>query len=222
MIRNQEEALFDEWSRAMRIANFAKDGIVCERKYKASKPRLLFVLKETNDSKKNFDLRKFIASGARAYTWDNVARWANGIRNVDKRLRWEEVKTITPEQRAKHLASVAAINMKKSPGGHTTDAKLFRKAFEQDKEFIRRQIALYKADLVVLCGSIVVEGFRLVCGSDFAGPWRTTSRGIEFVEYQPGKFAVSYAHPEARVQDCLLFYGLVDAVREIELIRSRL
>jgi hypothetical protein len=112
--------------------------------------------------------------------------------------------------------------MKKTPGGHTTDVKLFRKAVARDKEFISRQIALYKADLVVLCGSIVVEGFQLACGSDFAGPWRKTSRGIPFVEYRIGKFAINYSHPEARVQDCLLFYGLVDAVREIERSRRRL
>lgn len=195
--------------------------MVCERLYKASKPRLLFVLKEVNKAK-NFDLRTFLASGARAFTWDNVTRWTIGIRNCGKCHQWADLETITPEQRAKHLASVAAINMKKTPGGHTTDAKLFRKAVARDKEFISRQIALYKADLVVLCGSIVVEGFQLACGSDFAGPWRKTSRGIPFVEYRIGKFAINYSHPEARVQDCLLFYGLVDAVREIERSRRRL
>lgn len=220
MIRKQEEALFAEWIRMSKIDNFAKDGVVCERLYKASKPKLLFVLKETNKTQ-DFDLRKFLSDGARAYTWDNVTRWVIGIRNCGKSHRWADLETITPELRAQHLASVAAINMKKTPGGHTTDAKLFRKAFAQDKDFIRRQIALYKADLVVLCGSIVVEGFKLACGSDFAGPWRKTSRGIPFVEYRTGRFAINYSHPEARVQDCLLFYGLVDAVREIEQLRSR-
>ena len=93
--------------------------------------------------------------------------------------------------------------MKKTPGGHTTDAKLLRKAVAQDKDFICRQSALDKAGLVVLCGSIAVEGFQLACGSDFAGPWRKTTRGIPFVEHRIGKFAINYSHPEARVQDHL-------------------
>ena len=28
-------------------------------------------------------------------------------------------------------------------------------------------------------------------------------------------YVIRYAHPEARVADCLLYYGVVDAVREI-------
>lgn len=221
LIQQQEEALFAEWKRMHGVVDFAKDGVVCEQRYTASSPKLLFVLKETNGTPQDFDLREFLADGARAYTWNNVTRWTIGIRSLDKRLHWENLETITRELRSQHLASVAAINMKKSPGSHTTDARLFRKTITRDKDFIRRQIAPYKADLVILCGSIVEEGFQLACGQDFAGPWCTTSRGIRFVEYMPGKFAVSYSHPEARVQDCLLFYGLIDAIREIHRLRTR-
>ena len=32
-------------------------------------------------------------------------------------------------------------------------------------------------------------------------------QGLHPSSDRPGKYAVSYAHPEARVQDCLLFYG---------------
>ncbi len=30
-----------------------------------------------------------------------------------------------------------------------------------------------------------------------------------------GRVIIDYSHPEARVKDCQLYYGLVDAVREI-------
>lgn len=221
MIRKQEELLFAEWSREGRIVNFAKDGVVSERLYKASAAKLLFVLKETNNTKPAFDLREFLSQGGHEPTWGNVARWITGIRNLQTDITWKNIEVLTPEQRMQAFSSVAAINMKKLPGGHTTDAKLFRKTVARDKDFIRRQIDLYDADLVILCGSVVAQGFEVVYDPDIAGRWQTTSRGIPFIEYRPGKFAVSYAHPEARVQNCLLFYGLVDAVREIERLRTQ-
>ena len=220
VIRKQEESLFAEWAGTQRVSDFAKDGVVCERLYKATKPKLLFVLKEVNKAK-NFDLRVFLANGGRSQTWDNVTRWVMGIRNARKDICWSRLESISGVQRKEHLSSVAAINMKKSPGGHTTDAKLFRETIALHKDLIRRQIALYDADLVILCGSIVAEGFELAFQPAIAGRWRKTARGIPFIEYQPGKYAISYAHPEARVQDSLLFYGLIDAVREIERLRRR-
>lgn len=221
MIRDQEEKLFAAWSRSQSIANFAKDGVVCERRYKASTCKLLFVLKETNNTARHFDLREFLSHGGHEPTWGNVARWIIGIRSLQAEITWKDIEVLTPEQRTQAYSSVAAINMKKLPGSDTTDAKLFRKTVARDKDFIRRQIDLYDADLIILCGSVVAQGFEWVYDPDIAGRWKKTSRGIPFIEYRPGKFAVSYAHPEARVQNCLLFYGLVDAVREIERLRTQ-
>ena len=42
-----------------------------------------------------------------------------------------------------------------------------------------------------------------------------TTRGIWYFREASGRIVISYAHPEARVKDCLLYYGLVDAVREV-------
>ncbi|HNX36703.1 MAG TPA: hypothetical protein PKM57_18935 [Kiritimatiellia bacterium] len=221
MIQDQEKTLFAQWSRKGRIGNFAKDGVVCERLYKASVTKLLFVLKETNNTKPAFDLREFLSQGGHEPTWGNVARWIIGLRNLQTDIVWKDIEVLTPEQRTQAYSSVAAMNMKKLPGGHTTDAKLFRKTVAHDKDFIRRQIDLYDADLVILCGSVVAQGFELVYDPNIAGRWQTTSRGIPFIEFRPSKFAVSYTHPEARVQNCLLFYGLIDAVREIEQSRRR-
>ena len=42
-----------------------------------------------------------------------------------------------------------------------------------------------------------------------------TARGIWYHEYQKNKYIIQYSHPEARVADCLLYYGLLDAINEI-------
>ena len=43
-----------------------------------------------------------------------------------------------------------------------------------------------------------------------------TTRGVQYYEYEKGKFFIKYAHPEARVADNLLYYGLIDAVKELK------
>ena len=218
MIKDKESALFAEWTE--RVDNFAKDGVVSEKLYEASAKRLLFVLKETNDTK-DFDLRRFLSKGARPQTWDNVTRWVMGIRDLGTDIDWQAIKKITLAQRRKHLSSIAAINMKKKPGRHTTDVSAFWSTIKRDADFIGRQIGFYDADLIILCGSIVATGFKHVFADRLTEPWRETSRGISYVEYTPGKFAINYAHPEARVHDTLLYYGLIDAVREIERTSAR-
>jgi hypothetical protein len=88
-------------------------------------------------------------------------------------------------------------------------------AARQDAENLKQQFALYKADLVICCGSAVVNAFDEFIKADDAPPWQCTSRGVDYLEYAKGKFVVAYSHPEARVAPNLIHFGLVDAVREI-------
>ena len=107
------------------------------------------------------------------------------------------------------------MNLRKMPGGHTSDSKRLATYVLENKENINKQYALYNPDLTLCCGSGIE---KLFCGSvKFKNKpgWRSTRRGIQYFESEPGKFVVAYAHPEARVQDSILFYGLIDAVREI-------
>jgi hypothetical protein len=213
MIRQRENKLFKIWSKG--IVDFSSDGVVNESNYHSSNLKLLFLLKETNGTEGHFDLRAFLANCDRKHTWDNVARWVFGIRNIHRDVNWGELENISDDQRRQLLKSIVAVNLKKAPGGHTTNNKLFMEAVEKDRAYLKEQISLYDADLIILCGSIVASGFDLIYENSFDGLWKKTSRGIGYVEFGKGKYAISYAHPEARVQDCLLFYGLVDAVREV-------
>lgn len=218
MIKTQESELFAEWKK--RNENFSTDGVVNEELYNKCCIQLLFILKETNKAGKDFDLCQFLANGGRPQSWDNVTRWVMGIRELDTDIQWSAIKSIEKGQREEHLSTIAVMNMKKETGGHTTDPKKFMDTVKRDKELIKRQIDLYDADYIILCGSIVAEGFDKVWDSRIAKTWRTTSKGIDFVEYTKGKFAIRYAHPEARVGDSLLYYGLIEAIREIDLIKA--
>ena len=113
------------------------------------------------------------------------------------------------------LRSICVINLKKSPGGHTTDNKELEDEAREDNNFLNRQFSIYAPDIVICCGSIVSYLFHELIEIPGETRWKTTRRGVEFHELQPNRYLISYSHPEARVSDNLLYYGLIDAVREI-------
>ena len=214
-ILEAEDLLFSEWK--VNRPGFVADGVADEKAYMASSPKLLFVLKEVNDPDGgDWDLRQFIREGGRAQTWNNVTRWVEGIRRLSEEIPWEELREVNEEKRRRILHSIVAINLKKSPGGHTTDpAALFATAAE-DKAYLNRQFSLYEPDVVICCGTDTSNTFHRLVDLGAQPNWKDTRRGIGFHEFKPQKFVVSYSHPEARCADCLLYYGLVDALREIQ------
>ena len=214
-IKEQENSLFAEWR--INRKGFVADGVADENAYRLSGKKILFLMKEVNDPNcGGWDLREVMRAGKRPPTWDNLTRWTMGIRKLPKDLPWSELKAISENQRKEFILSVAAMNLKKSPGGSATDKALMDKSASEDREYLSRQFNLYDADIVICCGVDVsntahsfikeIQGFR----------WKATSRGVPYHELgKPGKILISYSHPEARVSDNLLYYGLIDAIREI-------
>jgi hypothetical protein len=212
LVRKAEQRLFTRWQANGRP--FVGDGVVDEVAYLASRPRLLFVLKEVNSpDNSDWDLRTFIADGARSQTWNNVTRWVRGIRALPEELSWEDLALVTQDQRREVLRSIVAVNLKKEPGGHTTKNETLSEAVHRDAPLIREQLELYQPDLTIACGSITASLLGEVMS--LPHPWATTKRGIPFARSDALGTVISYSHPGARVNDALLHYGLVDAIREL-------
>lgn len=164
-ITQREEALFAEWRENR--PGFVADGVAHEEGYLASSPKLLFILKEVNDPDGgDWDLRELMRDGGRPQTWNNIARWTEGIRNISADLPWSDLEKIDEARRKHSLCSIAAINLKKSPGGHTADSSIVATVAAEDKEFLNRQFALYAPDIVVCCGSTTSDTFHWLV--DFA------------------------------------------------------
>lgn len=213
-IQEMENKLFEKWSKNHK--GFVTDGVVNEKSYIESTLKTMFILKEVNDSKKeSWDLRKFISKGARPQTWNNIARWNFGIQNMNKTIDWKEIKDINGDQRKEYLKSICAMNLKKSPGSHTTNNKELSEVANDDKIFLNEQFNIYSPNLIICCGSIVSSLLHNLI--DFSTPldWKMTTRGIWYHEYQKNKYIIQYSHPAARIADCLLYYGLLDAINEI-------
>jgi len=210
-ITDKENSLFGEWKGNRE--GFVSDGVISEQDYLNSDIKICIVLKEVNDfGGGGWDLREFIADGARSQTWNNVVRWINGIRNIGRDISWNEFEDIKKEDRQSSLKSICAMNLKKSPGTHTTNTASLNNVANEDRDFIERQFALYNPDITI-CGG-TGELFKDVAGfNEFE--WKRTNRGIWWYQRAPKKYVVAYCHPEARVDNPLIVYGLIDAIREI-------
>lgn len=208
-IKEKEKILFEK----LRKDNHAivTDGIVDENEYLSSKYKILYVMKEVNGGK-DWDLREFLYEGGRPQTWDNVARWTQGILNIHTEYSWDELSKNNEKRRKTYLKKIGSINLKKTGGGYTSKIKEISKAAMENREILKNQVNIYNPDIIICCGTAgdivnsVLEPKEI--------KWSMTQRGVEYIKYKE-KTILSFAHPEARIRDAYLHYVLVDAVREI-------
>ena len=162
-----------------------------------------------------FPVRQILLNGyegGRPQTWDNIARWTEGILSWEKEFPWSEMEMDNEQRRLRELKKIAAVNLKKTSGGHTSNNGEIYRAAVDHHDIIKEQIDLYKADFIICCGT--EYAFMDACYKDREIDWKMTSRGIWY--FRDGKSVViSFSHPEARVKDAYLFYALTDAVKEI-------
>ncbi len=209
-IRAKEDSLFNEFfGNDPRVI---KDGLVQEEAYETAKYRIVYVLKEVNGGE-SWDLRDFVRDdGGRPQTWDNIARWTQGIMNLEEDIPWSVLGSNNEERRKTVLKQIAAVNLKKTSGGHTADNKLIYETALENDALLREQMSLYEPDIIICCGTS--DAFVDSCYKDVEITWEMTSRGIWY--FRDGKTVViSYVHPEARVTDSLIVYGLIDAIKDI-------
>lgn len=208
-IKEREEFLFQKLRE--KDASIVADGVICEQEFLNARYKIVYILKEVNGGK-SWDLRNFVYEGGRPQTWDNIARWTEGILSWEKEFPWSEMETDNEQRRLRELKKIAAVNLKKTSGGHTSNNGEIYRAAVDHHDIIKEQIDLYKADFIICCGA--EYAFMDACYKDREVDWKMTSRGIWY--FRDGKSVVIlFSHPEARVKDAYLFYALTDAVKEI-------
>lgn len=207
----KEEALLFEALR-QQVPAAVCDGVIDEKSFLSARYRIVYVLKEVNGGE-NWDLRDFVYRGGRAQTWDNVARWTQAILSWETDFSWEEMQQNREERRKRELKKIAAVNLKKTSGGYTSDGREIYEAARLNSELLKKQLNIYHADFIILCGT--ESAFMASCYQDRKITWKMTKRGIWYF-IDNGTVVISFSHPEARVKDNYLFYALLDAVREIK------
>lgn len=119
-ITEKQNALFEELRKT--VPEAVLDGVVEEGEYCSAPIRLMFVLKEVN-GKTVPDLCDFLKKGGRPQTWDNIARWTEGILHLEADRPWKYWEQNNQSRRERMLKQICAVNVKKTAGGHTSDRK---------------------------------------------------------------------------------------------------
>ena len=206
-----EEKLFAKWQE--RRPELAKDGVINEKEYLGSSKKVLYVLKEVNDWK-NGDLRQFVRDGARWRTWNNLARWQQGIKGYYEQGKIDYRNRITQDDRIEMLKAIAIINLKKESGLARAKMGLIKQHAQEDESLLREQVQLYQPDLVVCCGTgdIVLNHINL-----FESPIEkdVTSDGTHYGKSN-GRLIIDFFHPQVRKGKYFLFYKLIDALKAIQ------
>lgn len=204
------------WKLRQMDPSIIEDGVPDEAQYTAAAYRIMYVLKEVNGGS-GWSLCDHLRSGGRNQehdaTWDNIARWTEGIFRLPEEIPWSEMKENCWTRREKMLPKICAINVKKTSGGYVSKGREIYAAAVNNADILRQQLELYAPDIVICCGT--EEAFIDACFSDKQVDWKMTKRGVWY--FRSGTLLViSFSHPAARVKDSYLYYALMDAVREIE------
>ena len=182
-IRELEEKLFDEWQEKEKLEYnnenkkiFVRDGLVDEENYFKAPVKILYLLKEVNGGDKDWDLREFVKNGGRSATWNNITRWTKGIFRYREELNWSSLEEITEDSREEILKYIIAVNLKKIPGGYTTNYKKLEDFLnkESNVNYLKQQISLYNPDIIICCGT----GWWYSNYIEKDMKWEKTKRGI--------------------------------------------
>lgn len=181
-----EGALFEEWSKWLQLNHpehgFMYDGIVSKNDWESATPKILFLLKDYNESSgkplnlsdinldlksdrdRMFNLRWYLKNTvkepSRWRTWDNIARWTYGLLHSTEDSYpnyWKEVdKYGKADKRADVLKYIAVMDIKKKPGSSRCSIQELKKYLSDypfSKKYLARQLCLYNdADYVICCG----------------------------------------------------------------------
>lgn len=213
-ITDQQQKLFSDLRQ--HTPEIIADGVPDEAQYISAPCRIMYVLKEVNGGS-GWSLCDHMISGGRDRehdpTWDNIARWTEGIFNLPDELPWSQLENDCWSRRERILPKICAVNVKKTSGSYVSDSREIYESAIDNADILKKQLELYAPDIVICCGT--EDAFVNACFQDKEIDWRMTSRGIWYFR-DNDMSVISFSHPAARVRDCYLYYALLDAVREIK------
>lgn len=224
IIKQQEQALFAEWSQT--YPDFITDGLVDEAAYMASPLRVVFALKDAYDGTsseiRRWDLCDFVRTRGEGHTWATVARWCYGLQNIHRDVPWAEVEPYGDNNhpdKLKLLSAIGVMNMKKVPSRHAaTNMTDFREFTQQPEnlDYIKRQWNLYQPQLTI-CASW--SPFEVLAKALGASPtdFRHTTRSQRYWVTPDGQFLLEACHPAAQYPAAVKYYMVLDAARELTL-----
>jgi hypothetical protein len=179
------EKAWDEWARhyeetGIESRRICQDGIVDEGEFRATKPRVLFIMKEVNEYPRG-DIRTLL----REKPWKAIVRWAAGILHGFPPFEELENLMVSQAYRQKQVNKIALINLKKTSGKSSSDMSVINAYAHSDRTLLLKQIENIDPSLIVAAGTmdVLVWLLDLAVKPDepLAAPCKDTKRNIWIV-----------------------------------------
>jgi hypothetical protein len=135
------------------------DGIINIEKYINSKYKILWVLKESNDlvdgKGGGWSLTTAISALTSWYdqkqtggiTFKRMIYASYGILN--NFTLWKEMPSVTNDEVFDVIKCIAYINIKKIPGGVSSNESMISKAYQENQQLLLKQIKTYDPDIII-------------------------------------------------------------------------
>ena len=208
--KEKQNKLFSEWKKKYKY--LSPDGIVDFYSYNNASLKITFILKETNEKEEDggYDLTEFLRDGAvGGCIWNNVSRFSAGILFKED---FDNVEDLNKYDREKYLAPISVINLKKTPGRATSNNSEIDKFAKEDREYIKKQVEIYKPDLII-CGGTGDIFIEKILDLDTSS-WTYVSDYLSYLIYND-KIIVKTFHPACRKSKKELFENIVLPTREL-------
>jgi hypothetical protein len=135
-------------------SGYVKDGVINVEEYYKSPIKILWILKEPYSGQGNEMLNDLNENRAAGKKTDSQSTWhpliyishgiLNGFINYDQMPNIAEDKSIS-----EILRKISFINVKKNPGKSRSKNNDIAKAYQENKELLRKQIETLKPDIII-------------------------------------------------------------------------
>jgi hypothetical protein len=159
----QLEELFQEWRKSS-PDDFFEDGIMCEEEWDHVETRVLFILKEVNETNKSAKPWRLPALFGDYYTesiwkkdlrptWENIYIWLKGILNGKHNYYMSENTAVDYEEIRSTIKKCAVMNIKKTRGGSTADLREIIAYARRNRDNILKEINIINPHVIICCGT---------------------------------------------------------------------
>lgn len=214
LVKRQQEidkkiiALYGEYSNVDGVANLTK--------YINTKPRVMFVMKESNDY---YGSMRCLHSNNTDNVIHNYVNWrrsyqkllyvAHGI--LKQTYLWNDMEDLEDDGTIEgffHLDEIAFINLKKICGGGKANLNEVWEEYHKARPIIEEQIEYLAPDIIINC-SRILDFFKHQVGNH-------EIKKLEFCEYAlvGERLIINAYHPNSRVNDQWYVDTILNIVRE--------
>lgn len=164
MVNEKLNIVLEKWKQTIQkefpAKSFVSDGIINEKYWQSCKPKILILIKEVNSEEDDFksisalvndkighksQLWKYVA-------WHNIGRVTNGLLKVHQNKQIISIQNAEKE-RQQVLKNIAVMNIKKIPGGASSDDEKIMLHAKKYQNFIQEEIEAINPDIIILGGT---------------------------------------------------------------------